>query len=126
MNRTTIDLDAAHHERLVELARASGRSLEEVVCEAVAEYIVRHVASGSANGVAKREAHVAERRQLTPEQEADWRRHFEELLARIRAGVPDDVTPEEIERDITLASEEARFERIVRRAASDSRLIASE
>ena len=126
MKRTTIDLDQEQYDRLVRLAEASGRSLGEVVRDALNEYLVGQPQNVSANGTVTRAARLIGRRKLTPEEEADWRRRFEELVARIHARIPDDVSPEEIERDITLASAEARFERIARRAASESRRVASD
>lgn len=49
----------------------------------------------------------------------EWQARFDEALARIRARVPPDMTPEEIEALITEASEEARQERIAKRMAAD-------
>ena len=43
-----------------------------------------------------------------------WQARFDETLARIRAHVPPDITPEEIESLITEASEEVRQERRAR------------
>ena len=48
----------------------------------------------------------------------EWRARFSAALAHIRSKVPPDMTPEEIEHEITLASEEARQERITRRERS--------
>jgi muconolactone delta-isomerase len=47
----------------------------------------------------------------------EWQARVEAALARIRARVPADMTPDEIEALITEASEEARAERIARRDA---------
>jgi len=49
----------------------------------------------------------------------EWQARFDAALARIRAHVPPDMTPEEIETLITEASEEARQERIAKRVAED-------
>ncbi len=102
MARTTIDLDPDQYEHLAKLAEASGRSLRVLVHDALSEYLVRQPSNVSTNGAATSEARLVERRKLTPEEEADWRRRFEELIARIHSRIPDDVAPEEIERDITL------------------------
>jgi hypothetical protein len=45
----------------------------------------------------------------------EWQAQFDALVAQIRSKIPPDMTPEEIEREITLASEEARQERIAER-----------
>lgn len=45
----------------------------------------------------------------------EWQARFDAALARIRAHVPSDMTPDEIEALITEASEEARQERIANR-----------
>jgi hypothetical protein len=50
----------------------------------------------------------------------EWQAEMRASLARIRARVPADMTPEEIEALITEASEEARQERIARRERGHS------
>jgi Ribbon-helix-helix protein, copG family len=50
-----------------------------------------------------------------------WQARFDDALAQIRARVPPDMTPEEIEALITEASEEARQERIAKRAQRERR-----
>jgi predicted transcriptional regulator len=123
MPRTTVELDGRTYEVLSNIAHASGRPVGDVVQLAVAEYLDRAAARHAANGTARRGAELVPRGNLTPTEEADWRRRFEDLLASVRASVPSDMTPDEIEREITLASEEARFERIADRAARVSRLL---
>ena len=87
--RTTVDLDHDQYERIVQLAQASGRSLGEVVDEALGRYLTRQGSNGPANGGATPEAQPVEQ-QLSPEGEDDWRRRLDDLLARARAGVPED------------------------------------
>jgi prevent-host-death family protein len=48
------------------------------------------------------------------EPDADWQQRLAEFVARIRSRIPEGVTPEEIEADITAASEEVRQERLAR------------
>lgn len=47
-----------------------------------------------------------------------WGRRFDDLVARIQQRIPSDVTPEEIEADITAAREEVRKSRQVGRQTS--------
>jgi hypothetical protein len=48
---------------------------------------------------------------MSPQEREEWRAGMEEALARLRAGVPDDMTPEEIEAEIDAAVAEVRRER---------------
>ena len=45
---------------------------------------------------------------------AEWRQKFQALLDQIHSRIPADLDPEEIEREITIASEEVRQERLRR------------
>lgn len=107
MEGTTIDLDQEQAAELQVAALAQGRSLGDVVREALDAYLARLNGEHS-------EPRVVEPPKRTAEERAALNRELEEVLARIRAGVPNDVTPEEIERDITIASEQVRQERLRR------------
>lgn len=107
MERTTIDLDQGQAAELRVAALVQGRSLGDVVREALGEYLARV-------NVEQGEPRVVEPPKRTPEERAAWRREFEELLDRVHSRIPPDVTPEEIEQDITIASEEVRQERLRR------------
>ena len=85
MDATTIHLDRDLAERLERLARATDRGPEEVVRDAVDEYLARHAID-----------------------DAEWHAQLTAVVARLRAGVPRDEAPEAIEREITKAREEAR------------------
>jgi hypothetical protein len=65
----------------------------------------------------KRGARVVESPQASPDPE--WQARAQAALARIHAQLPADLTPEEAEALITEVSEEARQERIARRASGD-------
>jgi hypothetical protein len=164
---TTISLPDDQLARLQQHADASGRSLDEVVTEAVAGYLDRTAAStasvkrsernGSEPGwspvfrvgvdgmrvrvppamspaevdeylaasspTARREflrgwLRKGGNRTVEPASRPpspDWQAQLDAVLARIRARVPSDMTPDEIEALITEVSEEARQERIARR-----------
>ena len=98
MTRRTIELDDEQVLALERLAAQERRSVDELVRQAVSGYLAQH-----------------------PRDWTDWNRRFDDLVARFRAGVPPDVTPEEIEADITAAREEyragVRAELAARRAA---------
>jgi predicted transcriptional regulator len=85
MDLSTIELESRLAERLVRLARESNRSLGDVVRDAVDEYLMRHELDDEA-----------------------WRAQLTEVVERLRAGVPGGEPPTAIEREITLAREEAR------------------
>jgi predicted transcriptional regulator len=84
----TIQLDRGLADRLTRLARASGRSLDDVVNDAVDEYLERHEVD-----------------------DAVWRARLAEVVGRLRAGVPPDERAEAIELEITAAREEVRANR---------------
>lgn len=171
MATTVISLPDDQLARLRQHALASGRSLDDVVREALAAYVAQlpqmeagdarqrprsgdaedHVRVGvGADGMRVhippamtfdeaqallaepsaeargehlarwllgRGARVIEPPPGTPTPE--WQARFDATLARIRARVPPDLTPDEVEQLITEASEEARQERIARRASGD-------
>jgi hypothetical protein len=47
-------------------------------------------------------------------QDPAWQKRWDDLLARVRSELPPDLTPEEVEAEITRASEEVRNERLAR------------
>jgi Arc/MetJ-type ribon-helix-helix transcriptional regulator len=166
---TTITLPDDQLEQLRHVALSSGRSLDEVVREAVGAYLTRLPEAAEFGGAQQRpRSHDAEgqvrvgvgadgmRVHIPPAMSPDeaeallaepspearrenlrawlekrgarviyepppgppdpaWQTEVERLLARIRARVPPDMTPDEIEALITEVSEEARQERIARR-----------
>jgi hypothetical protein len=82
-----------HDLRALERAAASeGTTIQDVAQRAIHDYLVTHVAP-----------------------DPDWRARFERLIAEIRSGIPDDISPEEIEADVTAVREERRRERLARR-----------
>jgi predicted transcriptional regulator len=90
----TIELDEEQGRELERLAARQRRSVEELVRQAVDGYLAE------------------QRRDWS-----DWGDRFDALVARIQARIPPDVTPEEIEADITAARAEVRAARAARRAA---------
>ena len=90
----TIDLPEDQIRELEQLAASERRSLDEVVQFAVGDYLAR-------------------RRGRT-----DWAKRFEEAVERIREGIPPDISPDEIEADVTAAWEEHRAERATQRASA--------
>ncbi len=103
MAQTSVDLDEEQSRLLRDLSIAEGRSIADVVREALNEYLARRKAP------LERRA-IGPRRQIPDD---EWRSGFEAALRRIRAGIPPDMTPEEIEAEITAASEEVSQERLV-------------
>jgi plasmid stability protein len=95
---TTISLPDEQIARLRILAIASGRSLDAVLREAVDTYL-----AGRADTPTTRATPPAND---IPDDE--WQARFGTVIERIRRAGPTDLTPAEIEREITLAREEAR------------------
>ena len=89
----TIELPEEQVQELERLAAQERRSLDEFVQLALGDYLARR----------KRDR-------------SEWVRRFDDVVARIREGVPPDLTPEEIEADVTAAWEEYRAERAVQGA----------
>lgn len=98
MHRTNIYLDAEQVRALKHLAAESRCSAAELVRRAVDDYLARAFRD-----------------------EKDWGERFDDLVARIQRRIPADVTPEEIEADITAAGEEVRGRRRLARAATHAR-----
>ena len=107
MKRTNIYLDEEQARLLRHLAVEESRSFTDIVREALNEYLARR-------GMASAPRVVGPRR-LLPQDE--WRSSFEAALQRIREGAPTDLSPEEIEAEITAAAEEVRQERAARARA---------
>ena len=91
-----IELTEEQLGQLEQLAAKERRSVDDLVRFAVNDYIARNTRNWS-----------------------DWNRRFDELVARVQARMPTDVTPEEIEADITAAREEVRAE--MRRELEEAR-----
>lgn len=89
----TIELPEEHVQELERLAAEERRSLGEVVQLALGDYLARRTAERPV-----------------------WARRFHDAVERIQARIPPDVTPEEVEADITAAWEEYRAERAAQRA----------
>jgi hypothetical protein len=107
MKRTNIYLEEEQSRLLKHLAVETNRSFTDIVREALGEYLVR-------KGL-DTQSRVTGPKRAIPDDE--WRARIEDALERIRAGIPSDVTPEEIEAEITAAREEVRQERAQERRA---------
>ncbi len=92
----TVQLPDEQVRELERLAAEQRLSVDELVQRAVGDYLAR--------------------RREWP----DWGRRWDALVADIQSRMPPDVTPEEIEADITAASEEVRAERAAARRAADA------
>ena len=108
MKQTSVYLDEEQDRLLRHLAAEDGRALADLVREALSEYLARRRLSGAPRA-------VGPRRQMPDE---EWRSGFTQALQRIRASVSPDLTPEEIEAEITAARAEVREERTARRRAA--------
>ena len=96
VRRTNIYLDDADLRALRSVGDLQGRSVAELVREAVAEWLVKH-------GVRRVD-------------DDEWQRRFGELLEeRRKIAVASDRDPEEIERDVVEAIREVREARAARR-----------
>ena len=107
MKRTTVSFDEDQALRLDALARREGRARSEVLRDALDEYLSRH---GLLAGV-----RVLEPRRSIPEDV--WRARLSAAVDRVRASVPPEFGPVEIEAEISAAREE------VRRARADQRAL---
>jgi Ribbon-helix-helix protein, copG family len=105
MATTTISLPDDQLARLRLFAAMKGRPPDEIIREAVEAYLAQLPDLPTPR--------VREPEVTLPD--AEWQARWDAALAAIRSKVPPDMTPEEIEREITLASEEVRQERIARR-----------
>jgi hypothetical protein len=101
MSVKPIAVDQRQARLLRYLAAARKRPVEDVLEEALYEYLAR-------NGLDYKNRVSGPRNEIPIE---EWRARLDELLREIRADIPKDVTPEEIEAEITAAYEELRQER---------------
>jgi hypothetical protein len=76
---------------LEKIAAKEGKPVDEVVTLAIDNYLATHA-----------------------DPDPEWRARFEQVIAQIRRGVPADLSPEEIEADVTAVREELRRERRAR------------
>lgn len=99
---------------------AVARGPEEAVFEQIGVHVKPDAASLLAEMAARGRARLQQiEAQGTPPWEAvvqdpTWQKRWDDLVARVRRELPDDLTPEEIEAEITRASEEVRNERLAR------------
>ena len=105
MKRTNIYLDDDQLRLLRHLAVEQDRSFTALVREALDDYLARQ-------GLATT-PRVQGPRLERPD--AAWRARLDAVLGRLRAHAPSDLTPEEIEAEITTAHQEVRQERADRR-----------
>ena len=82
-----VELTDEQVRQLEQLAAKNRRSVEQIVQIAVGDYLARRDVDW-----------------------AEWGRKFDALVADVQSHMPPDVTPEEIEADITAAREEVRAE----------------
>ena len=103
MKRTNIYLDENLDRLIRYLAVQQGRSFTDIVREALNDY-------AKAQGYPD-PSRVRMPLPMTKEEREEWRAGFQESLARLRADVPKDMTPEEIDAEIDAAIAEVRRER---------------
>ena len=87
----TIELDDEQLRALERLAARDQRSVDDILRLAVGDYLARRGRDWS-----------------------DWNRRFDAFVEQVRAGVPPELTPEEIEAEITANWQEYRAERASR------------
>jgi hypothetical protein len=90
----TIELDETQLAELERLAEQEHTTVEELLRVAIHNYLVQQRQDWS-----------------------DWAERFGALVDRVQSRIPADVTPEEIEADITAARAEVRAERTAQRSA---------
>ena len=101
MKRTNIYLDEEQARVLRHLAIEEGRSFTDVVREALNAYLAQRGLTATSR--------VTGPRRSMPF--GEWQSSFMDIVSRIRANSPPDMTADEIEAEITAASEEVRRER---------------
>jgi hypothetical protein len=104
MKRTNIYLDEDQLRLLRHLAVEQDRSFTAIVREALDDYLDRRGLSTAPRLQAPRLE--------TPN--AAWRARLDDVLERLRAHIPSDLSPEEIESEIRAARQEVRQERAAR------------
>ena len=87
----TVELDEYDTAALKELATHEQLAVEDLVTVAVRDYIARRTMDDS-----------------------EWKRRWDAVIASLQSGVPKDVTPEQIEADVSAARAEYRAERRAR------------
>ena len=85
MQRTSVYLDEEQLRALRHLAAEERHSVADLVRRAVDAYLAQRLTDDML-----------------------WRERFDQLFERVRSRVPADISPEEIEADITAAREEVR------------------
>ena len=100
------------------------RPTETVADEATPEPNGRPIPPEAAELMAEMAARGRARRQQMESEDApppedkrrdpEWQKRWDEVIAQIRSEIPPEVTPEEIEAEITRVSEELRRERLAR------------
>lgn len=103
MKRTNIYLDEDLDRLIRYLAIQQGRSFTDIVREALNDY-------AKAQGFPD-PSRVRAPLPMTKQEHEEWRTGLKEVLERLRAGVPDDMTSEEIEAEIDAAVSEVRLKR---------------
>ena len=106
MKRTNVYIDEEQLRVLRHIAVETGRSFTDIVREALNEYMTRR-------GVESASRVIGPRHTMSDE---EWRSRLDTVLERIRAGVPEDLNPAEIEEEITEAWREVREQKALRRA----------
>jgi hypothetical protein len=101
MKRTNIYLDEAQSRLLRHLAIEANRSFTDLVREALDEYLERR---GLGDGLK-----LSKEASFTSDDE--WTARVHAVLNRLHAGAPIDLSPDEIEAEITKARGEVRRER---------------
>lgn len=104
LRRIELHVDEVHERRLRRLASDEGRSIDDLVDEALGTYLTQRAVPTA--GYA-----LEPPRTIPPD---EWRAAFAEVIERIHAVAPTDVDPEEIEAEITAAVEEVRREQAAR------------
>lgn len=89
--RLLVELDPRDVSALEELAVRDRRSVEDMVTLAVRNYIARRATA-----------------------DGEWKRRWDAMIVDLRSGVPDDLTPEEIDADVRAARAEYREQRRAR------------
>jgi hypothetical protein len=101
MKRTNIYLDHDLDRLLRYLALEQGRSFTDLVREALLDYVTREGFPDPARVIPPKQS----------VQDDAWRASFVAAIERLRATVPADLAPEEIDAEIDAAVAEARAER---------------
>ena len=100
-----LTIDREQERLLRRLADQQRRPVAEILHDAIEDYLARQGVSSVAGSNGPR--------RLLPEDE--WRSRFAAVVARLQATAPRDLSPDEIEAEITAAWEEARREQPVSR-----------